>query len=38
MNRIFGVESLLGNGQRFYDENGELLGYSVDSVLGNGRN
>ncbi len=37
MARIHGVESIFG-GQDFYDDHGNLVGYSVDSVLGNGQN
>ena len=37
MKRIYGVDSVFGNGQTFYDENGQMVGYSVDSVLGAGQ-
>ena len=32
--RIYGINSIIGNGQDFYDENGAYVGSSVDSVFG----
>lgn len=38
MGRIHSVDSIFGNGKSYYDDKGNLVGYSVDCVWGNGQN
>jgi hypothetical protein len=36
MGKFYGIDSIVGNGTNYYNEDGELVGYTIDSIFGCG--
>ena len=31
--KYYGIENIFGNGKTYYNENGEMIGYALDSIV-----